>query len=462
MLRLVPAALFSLGVLAAAGLPERAAAETLTSALASAYSFNPQINSARAGTRAVDESVPLAKSLLRPTVSADFSVTARSVWAPELGMAGGGGTERTTTTSGSLGLGIQQFIFRGFRTRNAIREAEADVRASRELQQNTVQNVLFDAAEAYMNVLRDIAVLDVRRRNVAFLQEQVRAVQDRFNVGETTRTDVAQTRARLSLAMSEVSFAEANLSASRAIFRQVIGRDPNGLRPGNILSKLIPNSLAAAVAAGQSEHPAILAAIYQADAEAFVVKQVEGELLPTVSIDGGLSRDFGINNDSFSNSASIIGRVSVPIYQGGALSARVRQAKELLGQRRIEIDLNRDQVRAAVVSAWGQLEASGDAIAAATAQVEASNIAIAGVQEEQSVGQRTTLDVLNAQQELLNARVNLIIAERDRVVASYALVSAMGRLTAERLGLPVEVYRPEQHYLEVRDKWYGLRTPDGR
>ena len=200
------------------------------------------------------------------------------------------------------------------------------------------------------------------------------------------------------------------------------------------------------------------------------MKQVEGELLPTVTVEGSLNRDFGLydsrpepnSSGDITNSATLVGRLSVPIYAGGAVSARVRQAKELLGRSRIQIDLTRDQVRAAVVSAWGQLQASAGAISAAAAQVEASNIALAGVQEEQSVGQRTTLDVLNAQQDLLEGRINLIVAERDRVVASYSLLSAMGRLTAERLGLPVDVYRPEEHYVAVKDKWFGLRTPDGR
>ena len=202
--------------------------------------------------------------------------------------------------------------------------------------------------------------------------------------------------------------------------------------------------------------------IHQADAQAFIVKQIEGELLPTVSIEGRVQHAESFDTGSDPNSATITGRVTIPIYQGGAVSARVRQSKEQYGLRKIEIDLARDQVRAAVVSAWAQEEAARGAILAAREGVEAAEIALSGVQEEQRVGQRTTLDVLDAQQEFLLARETLIIAERDRVVASYALLSAMGRLTGEALSLPVDLYDPTQHYREVRGKWYGLRTPDGR
>ncbi|HEX2258097.1 MAG TPA: TolC family protein, partial [Afifellaceae bacterium] len=204
------------------------------------------------------------------------------------------------------------------------------------------------------------------------------------------------------------------------------------------------------------------AAIYNADVAAFEVKQIEGEFLPTVSIEGSAQRTIGLDSDDVANVATVTGRVTVPIYQGGARSARLRQAKELLGESRIAVDIRRAQVRAAVVAAWYQLEAASAAIAAATTAVEASQVVLEGVQEELRVGQRTTLDVLDAQQELLDARVTLVLAQRDRVVSSFALLSAIGYLDAERLNLPTARYDPQEHYLEVRDKWFGLRTPDGR
>ena len=429
-------------------------AETITQALASAYRSNPEINSQRAQTRSDDENVAIAKSGRRPTVSAFSTLTGRRVDTPGLGT--------TNTLDGTIGLQVEQNVFQGFRVRNAIRQSEAGVLASRELLRNTVQNVLFDAAEAYMDVLRDIALLEIRRRNVIFLQEQTRAEQERFNVGENTRTDVAPTRARLASARANVSLAGANLATSRAVYRQIIGRDPSGLVDGFPYSRLVPNRIEQAIIVGQNGHPVILAAIHQADAQAFEVKQIEGELLPTVSVEGSIQHSESFNTEADPNSASITGRVSVPIYSGGGVSARVRQAKEEYGLRKVEIDLARDQVRAAVVTAWATVEASREAIAAANEGVEAANIALTGVQEEQRVGQRTTLDVLNQQQELLNARETLVVAQRDLDFASFSLISAMGRLTAEALSLPTPAYDPVEHYQAVKDKWYGVKTPDGR
>ena len=268
-MRGLQALLLSAGVLLSVVPMEQSRAETLTQALASAYSANPEINSARAATRGVDEGVPLAKSFYRPTIGLDFTVAWRGGQTNSLGSVSGYSTRSTAST----GITVQQPIFRGFRTRNAVRQAEADVRASRQLQQNTVQNVLFDAAQAYMDVLRDTSILDVRHQNVAFLQEQVRAAGDRFNVGENTRTDVAQARAALSLANAQVSVAEAQLATSRATYRRVIGREAVKLRPGDIRANLIPASLGQAIDVGEAGHPAILAAIYQADSEGFAVKQ---------------------------------------------------------------------------------------------------------------------------------------------------------------------------------------------
>lgn len=434
-----------------AGTP--ASAETIAQALAAAYSYNPEINSARAGTRATDEGVPIARSGNRPTVSAVGTLS--GIHTEVIGQS-------EFLRSGSLGVEITQNLFRGFRTRNAIRGAQTDVLASRELLINTVQNTLFDAAQAYMDVLRDTAILDIRRRNVTFLQEQVRAANDRFNVGENTRTDVAQTRARLAVAQSDVALAVSNLEISRSLYRQIIGHDPSNLRSDFPYGRLVPAELTHAIEASQTQHPAIRAAIFQADSAAFDVKEIEGELLPTVSLNGAVEREFDFNESESTPSASIVGRVSIPLYQGGAVAARVRQAKELLGQRQIETDLTRDQVRAAVVAAWSQVEAAREAIEAAGSGIESADIVLSGVQEEQRVGQRTTLDVLNAQQELLEAREVLIVAQRDRVVANFALLASMGRLTAEQLSLGVDVYHPEQHYEAVADKWSGLRTPDGR
>jgi outer membrane protein len=211
-----------------------------------------------------------------------------------------------------------------------------------------------------------------------------------------------------------------------------------------------------------TSHPGILAAGYNIDIAEFNVKVVEGSLLPTVGLSGTLSHADSTGGGTYSDTASVMARLSMPIYSGGQTASKVRQAKEVLGQRRIELDVARDQIRQAVISAWGALDAARAQIRAAEAQVQAENLVLSGIIEERKVGQRTTLDVLNSQQELLNARVAQVSAQHDRVIASYALLAAIGRLNAETLGLGVQRYDPVNHYSQVRDKWGGLRTPDGR
>jgi outer membrane protein len=441
-----------------------ARAQTLEQALAQAYVNNPTLNAQRAATRVVDERVPQALSGFRPQVSVgadagvDWSRT-RTKATP---------TTPSTTTSGTVfprgyGATVTQPVFNGFRTVNQTRSAEMQVLGARETLRNTEQNVLLDAVIAYMDVLRDTAIVELQRQNLEALREQLRATRDRFDVGELTRTDVAQSEARVALAESQLSAAQAALNASRAAFRRDIGIEPRRLVPARPVEHLLPRALEAAMAASEGQHPALAAARYGVDAASLQVKVAEGELLPIVSIEGTVSKRHDPSTGvEWTEDASVFGRLTVPIYQGGGEYSRIRESKETLGQRRLEADVTRDQVRAAVVQSFGLLSASRFQVEAAQAQVNAAQIALNGVQEEYRVGQRTTLDVLNAQAELVNARSALITAQRDRVVNSYSLLSAIGRLNAEQLKLQVQPYAPEIHYNQVRDSWFGVRTPDGR
>jgi outer membrane protein len=327
----------------------------------------------------------------------------------------------------------------------------------------TEQTTLFNGAQAYMNVLRDTAILDLQRNNVEVLEEQLRQTRDRFTVGEVTRTDVAQAESRLAAARSQVALAEANLQTSIATFRQIIGVEPRQLAPGRPIDRLVPRSLAASVDIGIAEHPAVISALHAVDAAEMQVRVAEGALSPTLNLVGNVQQGWNsqVSGDQ-TLSASVAAQLSVPIYQGGAAYAQIRQAKETAGQRRIEAEATRDQVRAAVISSWGQLQSAKANVQAAQAQVTAAEVALTGVREEARVGQRTTLDVLNQQQELLNARVNLITAQRDRVVASYSVVQATGRLTSKALGLNIAQYSANQHFDQVKDLFWGVRTPDGR
>ncbi len=450
--------LAALLVTAAVVSPVQASAETILGALTKAYQNNSSLNSARAGVRVTDENVAIAKSGYRPTIAATGSIqyTDRS------------GISDSSIRSGAFGVQINQTLFDGFQTRNNVMAAKSRVFASRESLRNTEQNTLYSAATAYLDVIRNRQIAVLRERNLEFLSEQVRASRSRFEVGEGTRTDVAQADASRSAAVAQLSAARASAQASEAIYRQVIGDAPGRLQPVSPLAKLLPRSLPQAIETALVRHPAILATQHLVDAAGFSVNSAEGALLPGVTASAGVSRSFSDSSpaspqsDGYSTSAQIGATLTIPLYQGGRTSALVRQSKESLGQARIEVDVSRDQVRAAVTSAWTQYIAGAEVVAANRELISAAQLALNGVIEERNVGQRTTLDVLNAQADVITAQINQVSAEHDVVLASFAILSAVGRLGVESLGLKVATYKPEEHYDAIKDKWFGLRTPDGR
>lgn len=442
-----------------------AGAQTLTSSLAAAYDNNPELNAARSQLRGVDEGVAIARSGNRPQVTGTMSATARTVRNinQRNALTGTRGSNTVNTNPVSIGVRLVQPLFQGFQVRNSIRQSEAAVRARRSALVDTEQVILFDAATAFMDVIRDQALVELRQSDIRFLREQVRAARDRFEVGEGTRTDVSQAEARLAEAQSAYNFAVADLEASKAFFRQVTGLEAQDLSNNLEVGSLLPKTLDAALAIGQAEHPAIIAAIHNVDVALFNARAIAGETLPSVNLEGQAGTTFFPNSSqNRQDSAQVSVNVSIPIYQGGRVSAQVRQAKEELGTARIQVDQNRDAVRRRVASAWAEYRAAEASILSAQTGVFAAQLALDGVIEEQRVGQRTTLDVLNSQRDLVDAQVTLVQAERNATVAAYALLSAVGRLTAQRLDLRVAAYEPEEHYEAVRDRWSGLRTPDGR
>ncbi|HQS45858.1 MAG: channel protein TolC [Rhizobiales bacterium 24-66-13] len=433
-------------------------AQTLDAALAAAYANNPTLNSQRAGTRAVDEKVPQALSGYRPTLFG--SVSAGREYQR---MKASGKVVDGSLWPRAFVLTATQSLFDGFVTANSTRNAEMQVRGARETLRNTEQTVLLDAVTAYMNVIQAIALLDLQQQNRTALEQELRSTRDRFNVGEVTRTDVAQAEARVADAQFQVSQAVANLTAARAVYRQVIGVEPGRLASPRSVEPMIPKSVDRVVSAGLSNHPAVKASQFAVDAAQFQVKVAEGALMPNLNVQGQAMASYEPSlSASQSHSAAVTLNLTVPFYQGGVEYATIRQAKELWTQTRIEVDVNRDTVRAAAVQAWGALEASKVQIEAAQSAVAASTLALEGVREEWRVGQRTTTDVLNAQRELTSSRAALVTAQRDRVVAAYTLVAIIGRLDAISLGLKVRVYNPAVHYQQVRDSWAGVRTPDGK
>ena len=435
----------------------------MESALVQAYQTNPQLNAQRANARATDENVPQALSGYRPKLS--ITATAGEQYTDTVTKANSQGVNtyqhaHGTTSPWTAGGTATQTLFNGFQTANRTRAAESQVSAAREGLRVMEQTVLLAAATAYMDVLRDTANLEVQRTNVRVLEETLKQTRDRFNVGEVTRTDVAQAEAQLAAGQSAVAAAESVLNTSRANYRQVVGTEPVNLAPGSPVDRFSPRVLSAAIDTG---NPNVTAAMYGVDVAHLQVKINEGALFPNLSLQGNVQHaSFPQLSIVHQFTTSIIGQITVPIYQGGGEYSLVRQSKESLAQQRLNLDLVRNQARQAVVQAWGQLQAAKAQIAAAQSQVASSEVALNGVREEARVGQRTTLDVLNAQQALVNARVALVAAQHDRVVASYNLLAAVGRLSPQVLGLATNVYDPMVHYQQVRDAWYGIRIPDGR
>ncbi|MCS0504180.1 TolC family outer membrane protein [Ancylobacter mangrovi] len=449
----------------ASGSASGAWAQTLDQALASAYDANPSLNSQRAATRAVDEYVPIALSGYRPQIFGSASIG--SQWVEGRYDAGVGSvTSHYKTDPSSFGITISQTIYDGLKTANSVRGAEAQVKGQRELLRNTEQTVLLDAATAYMNVLEDGALLELRRQNLTAFEEELKSARQRFAVGEITRTDVAQAEASVADAKSTLAEATANLKTANAVFVRVTQLQPQKLSPARPVDGLLPASLDAALASGLTRHPAIRAAQYAMDQSATEVKVAEAALSPTLSLNGSATNQYNYysDGDRIERGTDVAAtlNLSVPIYQGGAEYSSIRQSKEKLTQARIDIDTERDQVRASVQQYWSGLQAAKAAIESAQASVAANEIALKGVREEWRVGQRTTLDVLNAQTSLFEARASLVTAQRDRVVASFSLLSSVGELSAGTLKLKVRAYNPKVHYDQVRDAWIGVRTPGGQ
>ena len=441
--------LFSLLFLCAAF--ERASADTIESALAKAYMNNPDFNAQRAALRATDEGVQRARAGLLPSVSASSSLGRQS------------SNYNSTSTSSNdllsprtLGVSVTQSLYNGARVTNQIDQSEKSVLAAREQLRSVEQKVLFGASSGYMAVVRDTAVLKVRQANINVLKEQLRQTEDRFNVGEVTRTDVAQVSAQLAAAEAERSAAQASLASSVASYQQIIGSMPDALADAVPLVNMVPTSLDQALLIGQADHPDIRAARFSVDIAAAGVKIAQGELLPSLSLKGSLTHanDYKSADDEY-NDASIVASLTIPLYEGGEVHARVRQLKETLGQRRLEADSALRAVIAEISSAWSQYITSQARIKAAETQIEAATVALNGTREEAKVGQRTTLDVLIADQTLLGAQVNLVTAQTDRVVASYRVLSSVGKLSANSLGLKVKGYDAKVHYDKVKGRLYG-------
>ena len=426
-------------------------AETLIDALVAAYLNNPTLEAGRAQLRAVDENVPQALSGWRPTVEIDSSVGVNRSKTNSLS------AETLTPWSGALS--VVQPLYRGGRTVASTQQAESEVNAERARLLTVEQDVLLATSIAYIDVLRDEVVVELNRNNVQVLQRQLEATQDRFQVGEITRTDVAQAEARLSRSVSDRVQSEGNLVSSRAAYARLVGAAPGTLEPAPRLRDL-PESEPDAIEIAMDNNPLLAAARADEQASRHAIDVSRGRLLPVVDLNGDISyrEDVSVSVDE-TDDYGIAAQVTIPLYQSGSVYSKIRQNRQINSQRIVQVEEARREVVEGVTQAWEALNTARAEIQSRRDEVRAAEIALEGVRQEAIVGARTTLDVLDAEQELLDARVALVLAERDEFVASFELAAAIGGLTAANLELPVELYDAGTHYREVRDLRWGPDVP---
>jgi len=422
-------------------------AESLTNALAKAYTNNPAMASALISVKLASEDIVLRKAGKRPQVN--LSATGQYSWST----IGG-----TTTDSGSTSLNLQynQRLFDGLKTDAQIDQARAFADAATHGLRNTEQNLLLSAATAYMDVVRDTNLASLRADNVKFLRAQVSSARNRLNVGEGTKIDVAQAEARLAQSVAAYKSSVNSLRTSQASYVRWTGTKPSGLNSNFKFGKALPRTLDAALRSAKANHPAVQTALAQVEAAKYGTDAALRAFGPTLDLIGSIcALDCG--GPSKGTSGSIRLTLAIPIYQGGSLGASARKAN--LSHIKAEVDAMAtvSQVEEAVISAWSGLQSSIALIESANAAVRSGQIALDGVIEERNVGQRTTLDVLNARAELTSAKESLYTAQRNKVVAAFSVVSAAGKLDAASLHLPVSIKSASGYRARVEDIWAELR-----
>ncbi len=458
-------ALASVSVILLAGMPAIAGDQpapapgkpsgfSLQEALAVAYETNPQLSAAQAGLRATDEGVAQANANWRPTISASgtygveqYKISGVPAWL--------------STHPLQAQIGVTQNIFRGGRTYAEIGKAKAQVRAGRAQLLAAEQTVLLSAVTAYMDVVRDTAIVNLRQQNVAVLRKQRDATALEFKAGSLTRTDVAQSEARLATAVADLTTAQGQLAISRSGFMQTIGRPAETLDGSPTLPVIVPGNEDDALSLALKQNPALVTAQENEVAAGYAVDDAIGALLPQLSVQGGYSYSQQSYSSSLGAGSVVHGlgamaQLNVPIYQGGAEESSIRQAKQLHAQAEMNVNATDRQVRDAVSSAWNTFQAAQATITSNRATAEADEIAFKGVSKEQQVGGRTIIDVLNAQQELLNAQVSVVTSQRNAIVAAFQVLAAEGTLTAKSLGLKVKLYDPLEYYDSNAASWVGF------
>lgn len=422
-------------------------ADSLAKALSHAYLDNPILEAERARQRATDELEPQANAGWRPTVEASVSVAHSWIHEKPRG--------KKQTDPGVMSIGLSQPLFRGFRTINQTKRARVNIAAGRQELLAVEQQVLLNAATAYMDVIRDREILRLRRGQVSLLREELRGARGRFNLGEKTRTDVAQAKARLNRAIGNLEGAVANLSVSVGLYTRAIGHAPKVLTRPRV-SPRVPKSLEQALARGERLNPELLGALQKEQAADLLVDIKYGELLPQLK----LQAEYKYQEDpstvlTSSEDATIRGILSIPIYQAGVRHSAIREAKHLANRKRLMTLDSKRKVRNQIVRLWSRYKEAGRKLATTKVEIGAAMVALQGVRREATFGNRTTLDILDAERELLVARERLEAFRHAEVISAYKLISAVGGMTASNLRLSVAAYDPLENYDATRNRWFG-------
>lgn len=450
-------------LLLTSGLSMPAGAETLQGALAKVYATNPTLTAARAGQRATDENVPLRKADGRPDLNATGTFS-ESILKPTISFTS---PQRTATAQANLSVPI----YSGGSVRNGVKAAEVRVMAGQANLRATESSIFSQAVAAYMDVIRDMAIVSLNAANVNVLQVNLRASNDRFEVGDVTRTDVAQSESRLALARADLQTAQANLITSRENYIALVGEAPDNLEPPPQLPGL-PASPDAAVSVALKDNPDILAAEKALEARGYDVKAAKALALPRLSAftqagytnylntlgNTGMDADGKVVQRSQINKQAAAGlQLTIPLYQGGGPAAQVRQNQALKAQAIEQAIATERSVIAQTRAAYASWQASLQTIASNSKAVDAASLSLEGVRAENSVGSRTILDILNAEQESLTAKVQLVTARRNAYVAGFSVLAAMGHAQAQDLNLGGgALYDPMANYDRVKGKWFDF------
>lgn len=427
---------------------------TLEEALSRAYAANPTVQAARADLRGVDEGYAQAKSGFRPTVSGSASYQSERF---------DGNINLTHEDPKTLALTVTEQLYSGGSTLAQMDSAKSAIMAARAHVRQVGQGVLLQAATVYLDVLRDRQVVTLNANNETVLRRQLDAARSRFALGDITQTDVRQSESRLANADAGLAAALGQMQSSAAHFESIVGEAPQTLfTPAH--TPILPQTLQAALDIAALASPVLENAAFASRAAAASTRAIIGEGRPQIAVSGQVAQVYDPvqSFDDRETDTSVLISATLPFYTGGLRDSRVRQARALEGQRRHEGDAAARTVRQGVIDAWQNLMAAKAELAARQTQIDAARLARDGVKAEAQYGSRTTLDVLNAEQEYLNAQVDYASAAHDQTVAGYALLAAMGTLTPETLDLSVRSYDTARHFNAVKDKWIGTRMPDER